>query len=206
MTEQMNTDEWLDANHRLLQVWTERTQRWMEGMLSGNPAALDHPPVFEDLLGMNRKLLSLGTALTELMKEFVQYQAYIGPAFYDIWQRYLVESNGDALKAGSFEEAWDKWFAYANDEMVELQHSEAYLDANQRLGRALTQFKTTQRKITDYLLTRMDMPTQQEVDNIGRSLFELKREVRKLKEQIRALNAEQQAAQSTPEEQEKLAS
>lgn len=200
MDDQLNTDEWLDANHRLLEVWTARTQRWMESMLSGNPTALDHPPVFEDLLGMNRKLLSLGESLSTLIQEMLQYQAFIAPAVYDIWQRYILDSNTNS--PNSVEEAWDNWFAFANDEMVQLQHSDAYLDANQRLGRAITQFKATQRKLTDYLLTRMDMPSQQEVDNLGRTLFELKREVRKLKEQIKSMREARTAAQT----EEKIAS
>lgn len=201
MSNEFNTDEWMDANHRLLQVWTQQTQRWMEQMMTGDPTAIERPPMFEDLMGLSGKLIALGDSFGELVREIWQYQAFFTPAVFQMWQSYLIEKAAANSDHPNFESAVNNWFDYANTEMLQLQNSEEYLAASQRLGQAISRFKTCQRKVSDYLLSRMDMPTQAEMDSLGRTLFDLKREVRRLKEEIRSLkekDRKQKAANDEP--------
>jgi hypothetical protein len=191
-SEAYRADEWMDANHRLMKVWTEHSQRWMSNMLTGE-TTVDKPPVFDDIMGMTGKLIALNEAFTSLLRETGRYQAFFLPVWYDIWQRFLQAPETGAKPPGSFEESMNYWFTFANTELIALQNSEEYLEVNQRIGQALTQFKTCQRKLTEHLLTRMDIPTQQEVDSLGRTLFELKREVRRLKEERRQHKAQSDA-------------
>lgn len=201
MTNEFNTDEWMDANHRLLQVWTQQTQHWMEQMMTGDPTAIERPPLFEDLMGLSGKLISLGDAFAELTREIWQYQAFFTPAVYQMWQSYMLEKSSTMTNdQPNFESAVNNWFDYANTEMLQLQNSEEYLAASQRLGQAISRFKTCQRKISDYLLSRMDMPTQAEMDSLGRTIFDLKREVRRLKDEIRSLKDKEMKSRAANDE------
>ena len=200
MTNEFNADEWMDANHRLLQVWTEQTQHWMEQMMTGDPTAIERPPMLEDLMGLNGKLIALGDSFSELIREIWQYQAFFTPTVYQMWQSYMIEKGSLGNEQPSFESALNNWFDYANKEMLQIQNSEEYLAASQRLGQAISRFKTAQRKISDYMLSRLDMPTQAELDSLGRTVFDLKREVRRLKDDIRNLKDKETKSKAANDE------
>jgi len=198
MTDEIYTDEWLDANHRLLQVWTQQTQRWMAQMMTGDATRMDRPPMFEDLMGLSGKLVNLGESIADLMQETWHYQSFFMPAWYQVWQRYVLDPKASLSENGSFDTAMNTWFDYANAELLQLQSSEEYLHVSQQLGQAISRFKICQRKVSDYMLSRLDMPTQAELDSLGRTVFDLKREMRRLKEQIRKLKEQQAANDDIP--------
>jgi polyhydroxyalkanoate synthesis regulator phasin len=81
---------------------------------------------------------------------------------------------------------FDGWVETANRTLIETQRSEPYLRTQAALIRASTDLKEAQRDLTEYYGERFGFPTRKELDDVHRTVTELRRELRSLQRQSKA--------------------
>jgi polyhydroxyalkanoate synthesis regulator phasin len=74
----------------------------------------------------------------------------------------------------------DLWLATANTSLVEMHRSKEFLDAQRRMTRSSTDYRLAEQEIAEAFCEMHHIPTRTEMDEVQRSVTELKRELRAL--------------------------
>lgn len=155
-----------------------------------------HPPYFDSVFGVDRKFGTFVEAGNNLLSANTEYQWLIGKTWLEAWQGYAStyggagdgmnarsNSGSEPPKAASMHEMVDQWFSYANDALLQCQRTQEFLDAQKNVVKALTEFRTRHRDMVEVFQEQNHTPTRTEVDDLSRSVYELKRELRVLKKE-----------------------
>lgn len=154
-------------------------------MDSGDPLGVDASPKLDALFDYNRRLTALAGAAQILAAAATSYQAQYATTWWSSWMDHTATRGLDALLdvyafVGTGLEK-------ANRAMVDLQNSESYLESQRQLVGSIARFRTQHREIAEVWQTWNHAPTRRDVDEIAGTLYELRREVRKLRRQIQEL-------------------
>lgn len=90
----------------------------------------------------------------------------------------------DDLKSGEVTEALEEWMRTANAELLATQASEVFMKAQRDLIRASTALQAKQAEWAEHWAASFQMPTRTEVDDLTKTVTELKREIRALKRKL----------------------
>ena len=126
-------------------------------------------------------------------QELLDYQEAsrkFGDVMQAAWQRayeaYAKSNSVDDLKAGNVQSALDAWLKSANAELLDTQATQAFMDAQRALISASTQLTKRQAEWAEKWAESLQMPTRSEVDDLSKTVYELKKEIRKLKKKLNA--------------------
>ena len=73
------------------------------------------------------------------------------------------------------------WTETANRVLLEMQRSEAFLEAQARMIRASTELRMAQHDLVEFYGERYGFPTRRELDDVHKTVTELRRELRALR-------------------------
>jgi polyhydroxyalkanoate synthase subunit PhaE len=85
--------------------------------------------------------------------------------------------GGDAMHP---DDALKLWLQSANDTLLETQRSPSFLESQRRLLRCGIEFLLAQREVVENVVEPAGLPTRSEIDEVHRSIHELKRRLRRL--------------------------
>lgn len=126
--------------------------------------------------------------------DYTQAATDMGKVMQDAWVRTLGRFNQDHsvedLKAPDPEAAMNAWLAAANHELLETQRSSEYMDAQRRMIRSSTEIKARQKDLAEAWSEMYQMPTRTEMDDLIKTVHELRRELRKVKRELASLKAD----------------
>jgi hypothetical protein len=109
-------------------------------------------------------------------------------------------ANGEA--PGSWRDVLAVWVDIANKTLLETQRTEPYLVSQRELLKASTALRLAQQEVMEFYSEMFGYPTRAELDDVHKTVTELRRELRALKRDINehspALVPVKQAAESTP--------
>ena len=77
------------------------------------------------------------------------------------------------------------WVDLANQRLLETQSSERFMHSQSALLKASTDLRFAQREVTEYYGQMFGFPTRTELDDVHRTVTELKRELRALRRELR---------------------
>jgi len=127
----------------------------------------------------------------ENWKELLDFQQATGDfakVMQDAWARtyekYSTKFSLDDLKTGDISAGLKEWVKVANEELMETQASEEFMKAQRALIRTGNSLKQRQAKLAEAWSDAYQMPTRSEVDDLAKTVTELKREVRALKRKL----------------------
>jgi hypothetical protein len=101
----------------------------------------------------------------------------------------LGELAGKGETPASQRAALDLWIETANRALLEMQRSERYLASQAQILRASTELRLAQQEVAEYYGQMFGLPTRTELDDVHKSLTELRRELRATQRQLRAASA-----------------
>ena len=78
------------------------------------------------------------------------------------------------------------WVETANTTLLETQRSEAFLKTQRETLKASTDLRLAQRELAEYYSEMFGYPTRAELDDVHKTVTELRRELRALKRERRA--------------------
>jgi polyhydroxyalkanoate synthase subunit PhaE len=161
-------------------------QAWLGGSAEFDAALtrMAEGPQLADLWQTERRYAALFTAWATLRRSQSEHQAVM----LDAWTRaagtFAKEANARADRGESFASPRDmmsRWTETANAVLLEVQRSEKFLASQRAVLRASTDLRLAQQDVAAFLSEFYGQPTRAELDDVHKSLTELRREVRALR-------------------------
>ena len=161
-------------------------QAWLGGSAEFDSALtrMAEGPQLADLWQTERRYAALFTAWTTLRRAQSEHQAVM----LDAWTRaagtFAQEANARSERGESFASAramMTRWIDTANTVLLEVQRSEKFLTSQRAVLRASTDLRLAQQDVAAFLAEFYGQPTRTELDDVHKSLTELRREVRALR-------------------------
>ena len=132
-------------------------------------------------MGLDTKIKAVADDASNLASLSAELQALV----YNCWlQLYETEFLEQMKETPSEVNTIDHWFDQANEKIIAFQSSEEYMDIKRQLVNSLSNFQLSYRNLIETFLESNHMPTQTEIDDMSKSIHELKKEIRGLRKQI----------------------
>ena len=143
---------------------------------------LTEGPTYATLWDLDRKTLGLQKLWVERAKDVERYWEITQAAWTKALERFMkaaADSRGEPIKSGRA--LLDLWLASANKALLEMHRSEEFLEAQRKMTRSSTEYRLAEREIAEAFCEIHHIPTRTEVDELQRTVAELRRELRALK-------------------------
>jgi hypothetical protein len=144
---------------------------------------LTEGPRLADLGSIERRMARLMERWIAVQSAARAYEAVVALAWSEATQRY-GRSMADLQRSGKapadVKEALKSWLDTANTTLLETHRSPRFLEAQGELLRKGMDFLLAEREVVEAMVEPAGLPTRTEIDEVHRSLYELKRRLRLL--------------------------
>ena len=158
-------------------------------------------PRFADLWDMERRYARVMHAWGEMRRRSLEHNAVVLQAWTRAGSQFAKEladrSGGDQPRPDN-QAMIALWSRIANVELIETQRSEAFLEAQSAMIRASTELRLAQQELVEHAGKQYGFPTRTELDDVHKSVTELRREFRALKRAALAAPLEAPAMTAKP--------
>jgi len=140
-------------------------------------------PRLADLWDTERKLLNVFNAWAALRRRSTEHNTVMLEAWMRAagsFSRTLNEKAERKEALGSWREVLALWVETANTALLETQRSEKYLSSQREILKASTDLRLAQQDMAAFYSEVFGYPTRAELDDVHRTVTELRREVRAL--------------------------
>jgi hypothetical protein len=134
-----------------------------------------------DMWRAEREQAQLAKTWLEWRRRSLEHQAVMLQAWIragNAFTQALVARTGADGAPPSGRALVDLWTTAANGVLLETQRSEAFLKSQAAVIRAASELRLAQRGLAERLTAQFDMPTRTEMDDLLRTVTELRRELR----------------------------
>src|SRR5829696_4662096 len=162
-------------------------------------------PQLADLWNVERKFLAVFNAWVAMRQKSLEHNKVMLEAWMKAAGAFAKTLNqradkGEALE--SWREVLALWVETANEVLLETQRSEAFLNTQRDLIKASSDLRLAQQELAEFYSEMFGYPTRTELDDVHRTVTELRRELRALKRESRTPRATAErgdgAARQTP--------
>jgi hypothetical protein len=168
---------------------------WLTGVmgfeaLQGPAAYLAEGPKFADLWTLERQQARVLKAWLDMCRCRLEHGAIVLGAWQRAGQVFLNDLSARTRADGqppAGQALLALWTETANRELLETQRSEAFLRTQAALMRTSTELKLAQREVVEAWANQFGLPTRTELDDVHRTVTDLRRELRVLQRQQREL-------------------
>ncbi|MFL9919070.1 poly(R)-hydroxyalkanoic acid synthase subunit PhaE [Paraburkholderia fungorum] len=185
--------------------WTPKTlremfspARWSGGGTGAFDAGLQHViegPKYATLWDLDRKLAELQQLSIKRDKAVLAYQGVVQRAWNSALERFMkILSSAKGDTPTTWRGLTDRWLKVANETLIEAHRSETFVEAQTRMLRAASDYRLQERALAESWCEAWHIPTRTEVDEIQRTVTELRRQIRLLQRQ----NAPQSETRASP--------
>ena len=156
-------------------------------------------PKYAMLFDLDRKLLALKQLASDRDKDVASFQAILVKAWGMALERF---SSSYPSSAGEETPTWrgtaDRWLAVVNDTLIEVQRSDAFVEAQRKMLRSASDYRLQEQKIAEAWCEAFHIPTRTEMDEVQRTVTELRREVRALQRAAQPMPRAERATAPQP--------
>jgi polyhydroxyalkanoate synthase subunit PhaE len=157
--------------------------------IDGELRRLAEGPRLADLWQVERRVLNVFNAWTELRRRSLEHNTVMLDAWLKAATAFAKELNQKAER-GEVLESWRAvlalWVETANTVLLETQRSEPYLQSQRNMLNASTELQLAQQEVAEFYSQMFGYPTRAELDDVYKTVTELRREVRALRRDARA--------------------
>ncbi|WP_170766429.1 poly(R)-hydroxyalkanoic acid synthase subunit PhaE [Ruegeria lacuscaerulensis] len=142
-------------------------------------------PEFSDIGTLERQGLKATQEWIALREASADYRMVTGSAWTRAFEKFSEEmlGNTDLWKQGPGA-VLNQWLSVANDELIATQRTQRFLDAQRKLLRAGINYRLRERDLIEEWCETHSIPTRTEVDDLHKTVYQLRHEVRSLKKQL----------------------
>lgn len=140
-------------------------------------------PRLADVGGLERQMVELMDLYVAVQAATRAYETVVASAWTKASQRFAEDisqraQTGKGLRPGK--KALEVWMDIANQTLVETHRSAEFLTAQRDLLRRGMDFLLAERHLFEQMVEPAGLPTRTEIDEVHRSVWELKRRIREL--------------------------
>lgn len=146
-------------------------------------------PRLADLFDVERRYARVTQAWLDLRRRSLEHNAVVIEAWLragKLFSEELAGRTGADGRAPDSKTQLRMWTETANRVLLEAQRTESFLQTQAAQIRASTELRMAQRDLVEYYGDRFGFPTRTELDDVHRTVTELRREMRALRRQMRA--------------------
>jgi hypothetical protein len=154
-------------------------------------------PRLADLWTVERKFAAIFNAWTTLRQRNLEHNKVM----LDGWMcaagafaKVMTEKTDNGEKLESWRDVLAVWVEIANRTMLEAQRSDPYLASQRELLKASTTLRLAQQDVAEFYSEMFGYPTRAELDDVHKTVTELRRELRSLRREAAEDKAARQAA------------
>jgi polyhydroxyalkanoate synthase subunit PhaE len=154
-------------------------------------------PRFADLWEFERIYARVLQAWMNLRRRGLEHNAVVLQAWLQAGRRcteQLAARTGADTSPLDAKAALALWTETANQQLLETQRSERFLLTQAAMIRATTELRLVQQELVEHVGKQYGFPTRSELDDVHRTVTDLRREVRVMRRQLNAAGAAPQAA------------
>ena len=151
--------------------------------------SISQGPRFADLATPHSDAATAWREVLDYQKAAADFAKVLQLAWKRAFETFSKEFSLEDLQSGQSSEALNSWLAIANAELLETQASSEFMDAQRRLLRSGLEIKARQREIAETWSEAYQMPTRTEIDDMAKTIHELRREVRMIKRELASIKA-----------------
>jgi polyhydroxyalkanoate synthase subunit PhaE len=143
---------------------------------------LTEGPTYATLWDLDRKMMGLQKLWVERAQAVESYWEIVQGAWTKALERFMKAVNdgkGEPITSGRG--MLDLWLATANKSLLEMHRSAEFLEVQRRMTRSSTEYRLAEREIAEAFCEIHHIPTRTEVDELQKTVAELRRELRALK-------------------------
>lgn len=138
-------------------------------------------PKFAMLFDLDRKLLALRQLASQRDKDVAAFHAILLKAWNVALERFSSSVGSTKVQAPpTWRDMADRWLAVVNDTLIEAQRSEAFVEAQRKMLRSASDHRLQERRIAEAWCDAFHVPTRTEMDEMQRTVAELRRQLRAL--------------------------
>ncbi len=185
-------DSTVDATFRKMVA----PHNWMAGMgeMDEMLGRIAEGPRFADLWEIERRYARVLQAWMTVRRRSLEHNAVLLEAWLKAGSKFSEELAG--LAAAGAQQPDPKatlalWTETANKQLLETQHADPFLQAQAAMIRANTELRMAQQELVEHFGKQYGFPTHTELDDVHRTVTELRRE-------MRAMRREQRVAAPAP--------
>jgi hypothetical protein len=142
-------------------------------------------PRLADLWDTERRMLDVFNAWTALRRRSIEHNTVMLEAWMRAAGSFAKTLNEKADRKetlGSWREVLALWVETANTALLETQRSEKYLQSQREILKASTDLRLAQQALAAFYSEVFGYPTRAELDDVYRTVTELRRQLRTLEE------------------------
>jgi poly[(R)-3-hydroxyalkanoate] polymerase subunit PhaE len=169
-------------------------RQWMAGSgeLDEVLGRMAEGPRLADLWDLERRYARVMRAWTQLRRRALEHNKLTLDAWMRAGRRFMEELAGrTSADGGPLEpkQAFALWTETANRELLATQRSEQFLQSQRELIRASTELRIAQGELVEHFGKQYGFPTRTELDDVHRTLTEMRRELRRMRRSVQAAPA-----------------
>jgi hypothetical protein len=167
------------AGRETLERFLDPGQWMFGGATAPEPAlqALINGPEPTSLAAFGREALRTSPEWAALRRARGHHRALIAGA----WRRCFTRLAGDSEALTSLEALQDRWAALAGSSLDELHSDPAFLESLRTLVMAAVGLREAEAKLVEAFCEAHGLPTRREIDDLHRTVTELRRDLRRLR-------------------------
>src|SRR5215213_1702172 len=149
-------------------------------------------PQLADLWNTERKFMAVFNAWVAMRRHSLEHNKVVLEAWLRAAGAFAKTLNERADRSEALEssrEVLALWVETANEALLETQRSEAFLTTQRDLLKASTDLRLAQQELAEFYSEMFGYPTRTELDDVHRTVTELRRELRALKRESRTPRA-----------------
>ena len=157
-------------------------------------------PRLADLWDTERKMLNVFNAWTALRQRNLEHNTLMLEAWLQAAGQFAKTLNERVDRNegfSSWREVLAQWVETANTALLEIQRSERYLHSQREILKTSTDLRIAQQEVAAFYSEMFGYPTRAELDDVHRTVTELRRELRALQRASRSATKAQPAMQPT---------
>ncbi|KXU94138.1 hypothetical protein CR51_27065 [Caballeronia megalochromosomata] len=166
--------------------------RWSGSGAGAFDASLQHViegPKYANLWDLDRKVAELQHLSIKRDKAVLAFQAIVQRAWNIALTRFMKTLSSDKADAPiTWRGLTDRWLKVANETLIEVHRSEEFVEAQTTMLRAASDYRLRERVFAEAWCEAYHVPTRTEVDEIQRTVAEMRRQIRLLQRQIAPLS------------------
>jgi len=159
-------------------------------------------PRLADLWEIERKFLAVFNAWAALRRRSLEHNTVMLDAWVQAAGAFAKRLSEKADQGEVLESARDLmalWVETANRALLETQRSESFLETQRHVLKASTDLRLAQKDVAEFYSEMFGQPTRAELDDVHKSVTELRREVRALRREGRMKSSERNKSSNVPE-------
>lgn len=158
-------------------------------------------PLFSGISDLDNRLAKAMDGWLELGEKNNDYYEVLLKSWMSAYEKFIDTLNtmsDDDKKNTSPKQLVELWSKIADEELMAMHRSDEFLQAQKKLIKANAEYRLQEQHVAEVICEAMHIPTRQEVDDLHKTVTELRRELRAVKRLATATTSTAKKAQSTP--------